>query len=61
MSQEYKVMVDIEAWVSVKADSIEAAKTKANEYITNFDFGKMSDINWDLNEIVDEQGGLYYV
>lgn len=60
MSQEYKVMVDIEAWVSVKADSIDAAKAKANEYITNFDFGKMSDINWDLNEIVDEQGGYYY-
>ena len=61
MSQEYKVMVDIEAWVSVKADSIDEAKDKVSEYIGDYDFGRLSDINWDLNEIVDEQGGLYYV
>ena len=60
MSQEYKVRVSIEAWIPVKADSIDEAKGKANEYIGDYDFGRLSDIDWDVIQIVDENGGKHY-
>jgi uncharacterized protein YneR len=56
MKETYSVAVTIRAYVPIEADSYTEAETITNKYIDEYDFGKLKDIDWDIDYVLDENG-----
>ena len=56
MKETYSVAVTIRAYIPIEADSYTEAENIANKYIGEYDFGKLEDIDWDIDYVRDENG-----
>ena len=52
--KQYDVVFTIRSSMPVEANTVDEAAKIANEYVQEFDFGKLKDIDWDIDCIVDD-------
>ena len=57
MKKTFRAVVTIRAAYEVEADTYTEAENKANTYIQEYDFGDLSDIDWDIDAILDAESG----
>lgn len=55
MKKTFRTFVTIRAYYEVEADTYTEAENKTNEYIQEYDFGDLSDIDWTVDVVLDTE------
>ena len=59
MKKTFRTVVTIKARYEVEAETYTEAENKANEYIQEYDFGDLRDIDWDVDAVLDTETGTW--
>lgn len=55
MKKTFSTVVTIRAVYEVEAETYTEAENKTNEYIREYDFGDLRDIDWDIDAVLDTE------
>ena len=55
MKKTFRTFVTIRAEYEVEAETYTEAEKKTNEYIQEYDFGDLSDIDWTVDAVLDTE------